>query len=72
MRILGSLDGNGEDVVLLQDFDGTLGTPVTVGDEQHRVAPFTGLSHVRDPVVHAAVELHRRLHADVANASRGG
>ena len=61
MRVLGALDGNGDDLVLLQDLDGALGAAVTVGDEQHRVAALAGLPDVGDPVVDAPAELHRRL-----------
>ena len=63
MRVLGALDRDGDDLVLLQDLDRALGAAVAVGDEEHRVAALARLAHVGDPVVDAAVELHRRLAA---------
>ena len=44
--------------------------PGAVGDEQHRVAALARLTDVGDPVVDAAVELHRRLAATTL-AGRG-
>ena len=46
MRVLGAFDGNGDDVVLLQDLDRALGAAVAVGDEQHGVAALARASRM--------------------------
>ena len=64
-RVVGALDRNGEDVVFLQQLDGPLGAARRGGDEQRRLAVLAQPPDLGDPVGDAAVQLDRRLTADV-------
>ena len=71
MRVFGPLHRDGDDVVVAQNLHRALGAAGAVGDEEHGVAALPRLAHVRDPVADAAVELQRRLTANLANAGSG-
>ena len=66
LRVFGALDRHGEDVVVGEQLDGPLGAARGVGDEDDGVAALAAAADLRDPVLHAAVELHRRLTGHVA------
>ena len=64
--VFGALDRHGEDVVVGEHFDGSLGAARGVGDEKDGVAALATATDFRGPILHAAVELHRRLTGHVA------
>ena len=64
--VFGALDRHREDVVVGEQLDGPLGAARGVRDEDDGVAALAAAADFGDPVLHAAVELHRRLTGDVA------
>ena len=69
--ILGAFNRHREDVVVGEHLDGPFGAAGGVGDEQDGVAALAPAANLRRPVLHAAVELHRRLAGDVARRQAG-
>jgi len=59
--VLGALDRHGEDVVVGEHLDRPLGTAGCIGDEEDGVAALAAAPDFGRPVLHAAIELHRRL-----------
>ncbi len=64
-RIVGPLDGNGEQVVLLEQLDGAFGPARRGGDEERRLAVFAKAPDLVDPVRDASAQLDCRLRPDV-------
>ena len=69
-RVFGALDRDGEDVVLLQQLDRPLGAARRRRDEQRGLAGVAEPPDLGDPVGDAAVQLDRRLAADVTARRR--
>src|SRR4029434_3169109 len=67
--VFGTLNRNGNDVVLLQNFDGSFGPPLALRHTQNRVPPLASRAYFRDPVVDTATEFEGRLATDVSNAA---
>ena len=65
-RVFGALDRHREDVVFLEQLDGPLGAARRRRHEQRRLAVVAKTADFGDPVGDAALQLDRRLAADVA------
>ena len=65
MRILGPLDRNRDDVVVVQNLDGALRAAGAVCDDDHCRATLSCAPDISNPVCYPAVELHGRLAADL-------
>jgi len=62
-------DRNGNDVVILQNFDRPFRAPLALRNEQDRVTALAGLSYLRDPIVDPAAEFQGRLTTHMAHTA---
>ena len=70
VRVFRALHGHGDHLVLLEHFDGALGSTGTVGHEQDDLVTLACLADLGDPVADAPSEFHRRLARHLADAVR--
>ena len=69
-RVFRTIDGNGEDVVLLQQLDRALGPARRRGDEQDRLSLVAEPSNLGNPIGNPALQLDGGLAANVSRFAR--
>ena len=69
MRILGPLDWNRDDVVVVQNLDGALRAADAACDDDHCRATLSCPPDISNPICYPAAELHGGLAADLMNTA---